>query len=265
MNLYCRLPHLQAEVGGGSTLQDQYLRAIEAASREVDHYCNRRFYSEVATRYFDGNGRDTLRLSPVPGEADLLSVTALTVDENDDGTYETTLVAGTDYRLLPVNSMRKDAIQLLTRGTQLGTWPRGQDAVKVVGKWGYSEDTDSIGITGTVADTSTTTLTGSGSATGLVFPGDTLIIGSEQMYVSAVAGTAITVTRGVNGTTAAAHAGAAIYVRRYPADIEEAVRIRVASGRWEANQGTYMLPDGDPGSFPRYRGLLAPFRLLGVA
>ena len=268
MNLYVRLPHLQADVagaGGVSALQAQHLRAIDEASREVERYCNRRFYSEIATRYFDGNGKTDLWLSPIPGEADLISVSALTVDDDDDGTYELTLVEDTDYRLMPANSTPKTHLQLLTRGTQLSYWPRGQASIKVVGTWGWSEETEDSGLTGTVATTTGTTLTASASAATLVYPGDTIIVESEQMYVSAVVTTAITVVRGINGTTAAAHSAKSILIRRYPTDIEEAVRIRVGASRWESNQGMFEGTTPPPGSYGRYRGLLDPFRLLVVA
>jgi len=266
VNNYCRLSDLKADVAGvsGTTYDATYLRAMEVASREIDRYCNRRFYAEVGTVYLDGNGKAELPLAPVPGECDLLSVSSLTVDDDDDGAYETTLVEGTDFRLWPVNVSPAWRLDMLTRGSQLSRWPRGQATVKVVGTWGYSEDLDATGLTGTVADATTTTITASASAASLVYPGDTIKIGSEQLYVTAVVTTSLTVTRGVNGTTAAAHSGEAISVRRYPPEIEEAVRVRVVSARWDNNQGVPLGDIGGNEDVRRWARLIGPYRLRAV-
>lgn len=241
MNNYARLSEVKRLSSGlnSTELDAVYLDAIEAASREFELRCHRHFYSKTATRYFDGNGKRNLRLTDESALlSDLLSITSLTVDDDDDGTYELTMVDGTDYRLWPLNESPKTRIDLLTRGTQLSVWPKGQSTVKLVGKFGYSEDTESSGLTGTVATTNGTTLTASDSATGVIEKGDTILIGTEQMYVSAVEGTAITVTRGVNGTTAATHSAVAINIRRYPKDIEDIIAKRVAGHRIGINQLT---------------------------
>ena len=58
----------------------------------------------------------------------------------------------------------------------------------------------------------------------------TLLIESEQMYVSAVATGTATVVRGVNGTTAATHSAAAVSVAKYPACVERACVTLAISG-----------------------------------
>ena len=66
----------------------------------------------------------------------------------------------------------------------------------------------------------------------------TLVLGSEQMDVTMVSGDAVTVTRAINGTTAASHTTAdTLYVRRFPRPVEGAVRRRVAMNRWDQNLG----------------------------
>jgi hypothetical protein len=69
----------------------------------------------------------------------------------------------------------------------------------------------------------------------------TFRVESEQMFVSAfVTGTkTATVTRGVNGTTAAVHAlGTKIYVYRYPQAITHACMV-YAAREWRRRQSAY--------------------------
>ena len=263
-NNYARLSEVKGDIAGISAQRDPvldpiYLRAIEAESRMVDDLCHRVFYARTGTFYVDGSGTRDLWLS---GRDELLTISQVLVDNNDDGVYEITLVEGTDYRALPRNDSPKYRLELLDRGRQLSAWPRRQDSIRITGKRGYSDLTEATGLTGTVADTTTTTITVSADATLLIYPGDTLIVDTEEMYVSAVAATALTVERGINGTTAAAQAAKAISVRRFPPKLEWAVRTRVATHRWDVNSG---MPMGDQAPFnggpeyARYMEAIEPF------
>jgi hypothetical protein len=61
-----------------------------------------------------------------------------------------------------------------------------------------------------------------GSATSLG-PAQTLLVDSEQMYITSISGNTLTVERGVNGTTAATHSGGAtVYAYDYPALVVQA-------------------------------------------
>lgn len=72
--------------------QLKFEQALDTASRLIDQDCGRAFTSRAATKTLRCNGGDTLL---VP---DLVSVTTLKVDDNADGTFETTLTAA-DYEL----------------------------------------------------------------------------------------------------------------------------------------------------------------------
>ena len=72
---------------------------------------------------------------------------------------------------------------------------------------------------------------------GDVEPGDMLKVGSEEMEVTGVAGTTAIVVRGSNGTTAAAATDAAVYIRRYPRDVENVVKERTVARRWDSQGG----------------------------
>lgn len=248
MNGYGRLSAIKADLKlVGTTYDKEILDAREAISRAIDHELKpRHFYSEIATRTFDTPGD----AEPLYFGFDLVSATTVTIDSADDGAYETTLVAGTDYRLLPVNSSPKRGIELLTSRGQLSAWPNGKDALQVVGKWGYSDDVELTGATTSEAVDLTETVIDISDDT-LVDRGDTIRIDSEDMEVTAVtAGTpdTMTVVRAINGTTAATHAtSAAIYVRRYVLDIEQAVVMQVARYRWETqtgHEGAVMMNEG---------------------
>lgn len=59
--------------------------------------------------------------------------------------------------------------------------------------------------------------------------GQTIMIGTEQMLVSSISGNNLTATRGLNGTTAAAHAdNSDISILRWPSSIERAALVQTA-------------------------------------
>src|SRR3990167_11281712 len=93
---YCSIADIKGILGITATTDDTVMRKIsEAASRSIDQYCNRYFYTQSATRYFDGGVKLWL--------PDLLSINAsgLKTDEDGDATFENTF-ATTDYLLYGV-------------------------------------------------------------------------------------------------------------------------------------------------------------------
>ena len=269
MNRYARLNEVQDQMAGlsataAASLADTYLRSIETESRAAERVClGRVFYSEVETRYIDGGGGTSLWLGH-----DLVSITTLKVDSTGNGTYDKTLTENTDYWTWP--GVRRDTpirrLDLNHNSTVLTIWPNRRRAVEIVGLWGYCHTLEATGLTGTVADASTTTITASAEATNLLFPGDTLVMGDEQMDVTAVVDTAITVVRGINGTTATAHTAVAMSFRRYPEPVAKAVAMRVINTRWGQQTGYEGAQAGDGVYYPtnftgygQYKDLLAPF------
>lgn len=244
MNNLARLEHVKSDEAGvaGTTGLDLTLgRAIEEVSREFESETGRSFVARLGTRYLRRHPRacqDELAL-----EDDLATISGVTVDYDGDGTYELTLVENTDYFVERADDLESNTPVVLLRlnpnGTQLSAWPTASRAVKIVGLWGYSYERQDTGLnTDEELDASETEITCGALADTLVFPGDVAVIDSEQFDVTAVLGNKLTVTRGINGTTAATHTtGADIYIRRYPRDIEEVVRERAVGKRWDAQNG----------------------------
>ncbi len=98
-NGYCTLPEIKAWAGITDTGDDTKLElAVEAVSRRIDQYCERRFYKATETRVFMPETDGTLAFV-----TDLVSITALKTDDDYDGTYEITWDASW-YRLEPRNA-----------------------------------------------------------------------------------------------------------------------------------------------------------------
>lgn len=238
MNCYAGLDDLRrvGKLGAGwASADDQAgaLYVLEVVSRSIEKHLARRFYDETATAYFDGNGMRRLILRTAAneqGRGDLVSVTSVKMDENHDGVYELTLTQNTDYRL--TNRDHGGAYRVLEAlpelSTRIGYWPAWSHCIEVVGVWGYSAEYESAGTLGAaIADTTTPTVTMNSGHT--VQAGNTIKVGSEQLFVSAVNANELTVERGVNGTTAAAALDdAAVTRRRYPVDIEMVAAMEAA-------------------------------------
>jgi Phage gp6-like head-tail connector protein len=96
---YTDLPTLKAAANVADDTSDALLEAIiTAASRAIDDYCGRRFYTAVETRTYATDNPLRLLLPE-----DLVSVTSLKTDIDRDRVYET-VWAATDYDLLPANN-----------------------------------------------------------------------------------------------------------------------------------------------------------------
>lgn len=207
-------------LGETSTDNDaDILQCLMAASRRVDgpYGANRFFYSSEATLYFGVQDRWEYEVI-IP---DALAVSAVTEDIDGDGTFSRTWTEGTHFSLSPDGGFPKMGIAALPWGDYAFS-SKGKRDIKVVGTWGYGDGVDgdpwkSSSTTGTVADSTGATLTISVSG-GLV-AGQTIKIGTEQIFVESVSGTSATVRRAVNGTTGAAHTAAAISTALYPEDV----------------------------------------------
>lgn len=123
--------------------------AVEGASRQIDSITGRRFYQDgtVTTRYFTPDNSFYLF---VP---DISTLTGLVVklDDNDDGTHETTITINTDFIVEPVNAGQNQVqYQPFTKIRILDTRSSQRfDAsivnnVKVEAKWGFVNIPDAI-------------------------------------------------------------------------------------------------------------------------
>lgn len=136
-NGYATLAQVKLRLGRTDSDDDAALEnVIESASRQIESLCDRRFWSETATRYYTAEFSDLLYVD------DIQSVTTLTTDTDGDRTYEVTWSA-TDYDLEPYNSALTGIAQPYTaiRITPAGRYgfPVGQrKGVKIVGTFGWS-------------------------------------------------------------------------------------------------------------------------------
>ncbi len=216
MNLYADLVAFQELFVHNVTLdandRDAVLRALEAGSRRVDSLTHRAFFAETGTRILDGEGR------PWQWIPDLLAETTIKLDEDGDRTFELTLAEPTDYYLkrrgykdedaLPATTLELDAVN-----GQRSTLLERKRLIELVGRWGFTEETEAVEdsgtpITGTLANATDITLVTSANADLAI--GQTLKLADEQIYISGATVSPWTVVRGVNGTTPVAHAGVAV-------------------------------------------------------
>ena len=239
---YASVSDVKGVLGITATTDDVTIRKIcEAASRNVDSYTNRHFYTQSTTKYFDGAVGLWL--------PDLLSINAsgLKTDSDGDGTFENTF-ATTDYILYGhgiednLNVFPYTRLEI-SMDSDYSSFASGvKKGVQIAGVWGYG---DGISATPYVADTTITEdLTAGESAIDVtsvtnLSAGQVILIGSEQYYIYSISTLTLTVEPGVNGTTQATHSsGATIYIYQYPADIRQAcIDLSVALYQNRAKQG----------------------------
>ena len=209
-----------------TSLNSRILGVIESVSGEVDRYLARSIQPYVQTKFFSGDGSQLLI---VP---DLISVETLSEDGNEDGTFSTAW-ASTDYFLIPYNAEPTSdqgartypyhgiEVSNKTNGSQ-DVFLRGRRNYEIVGTWGYQYIANDSGLNAS-ADfaTAITTIDLDGSSSGTIEIGDTLLVGTQMMYVTnSATGTSITVVRGVNGVSAGSiGSGDDISVFKYPAPV----------------------------------------------
>lgn len=239
-NLYTTLNDIKNELGETSTdaTRDAILLAlIEDMSRKADQFCARHFYVRSVTKYFDVVDPCNVQID------DCLSISALTGDSEGDGTFDgVTYTQGEtgDYLLWPDDDWPKLAIVPAISPDY--SFSRRARYLKAVGLWGYGDGESATpyrasGLTGTLSDATDTSLTASADSDEVIKPGHTILIESEQVYVSAVSDTTITVERGVNGTTAAAHSAKALYIYKYPREVSRWVLDMAKDGYLNRDKG----------------------------
>ncbi len=102
-NGYTTLLLVKAELGIGDHVDDTLLdAAINAAARETDRVCGRRFWQDASaqTRYYYADAPTWCAVDDISTTSGLV----VSVDTTGDGTYATTLTASTDYIVEPVNA-----------------------------------------------------------------------------------------------------------------------------------------------------------------
>lgn len=135
---YATLTDVKAALRITDSVDDTLLTSlITTASRRIDNRCGRRFYADAAAtaRTYTAQQTDTVMTDDISTTTSLV----VKVDDDGDGTFETTLTVGTDYQLEPLNALARSLPINLLRGTGRG-FPRssvGQALVEVTAKWGW--------------------------------------------------------------------------------------------------------------------------------
>lgn len=141
VNGYCTLADLKAALRVQDSIDDSLLElAIESASREIDGYCERVFYSTSATRVYAPTNIYTVTTD------DIISVTTLK-SSSDGVTYDITWQTS-DYQLEPLNGVAGGLVTPYTRiratGNYLmpsfsaGTFYELEALIQVTGVFGWS-------------------------------------------------------------------------------------------------------------------------------
>ena len=268
LNTYGELAEIKSRLGIAGNSGDHALwMALHAASRDVDAFCNRRFYVEHAVRCFDVADAEGF-VTP-----DLVSISSMREDADRDRVYEVERTPS-DYLLYPLNADPASPSGRpfnLVRADPEGPRPRftiGRIAVQIEGLWGFRAHTadlrSPIDFNGAITPNSDIIPV---TDRGPVAAGQTLRIEAEQVFVRAVDGQNLTVVRGVNGTTPVAHPdGTNIHAYRYPAEVAEAALL-TAARLWKQKDDPFGTrgpgaSSRDDGSDRGVRGMLSPLRRL---
>ena len=142
-NGYCALNEIKAASRITDSVDDALLElSVEAASRQIDRYCDRIFYNAgTATRVF-------LPTDPYATEIDdLISLTSIKTSTAADGNFDVTW-ASTDYELQPLNGRVGGAYWPYTDIKAIGdylfpvwttnTTNSNEATVQVTGVWGWT-------------------------------------------------------------------------------------------------------------------------------
>ena len=177
----------QVKRGAGIAGDDQDFaldRLIEAVSRRIDGETRRRFIPETATRLYPWPQVVAGRAHVLWVSHDLCSVTTLQTRAQDSSP---TTIAAADYFLEPHYHgppYNRIEIDLGSTAALEASTSTSQRSVSVAGSWGYGNDTATAGTvaSGLASDAAATSFVCSNAS--LVGVGDTLLIGSEQLFVS---------------------------------------------------------------------------------
>ena len=252
------------------------LELLETASRWIDGHCDRHFFVSEGKRRFDGTGRVVLAVT------DLVSADEVQVRQGGAGRWLGW--SSGDWLAYPLNAAptepdgRPYTRIVATAGGR--RFPLSRGGVIIVGAWGYGDVREDTGLqvsgAEVTAEATEFTVAATGVSSAPLSAGQTVCLGDEQMYVTNAVDsqgtTTLTVQRGVNGTTPAAHAASSgVSVYRYPSAVTEAC-LQQATLWWRERFSAPFRPDaafdrstgegrGDAGDIsPTVRTLLNPYR-----
>jgi len=139
---YATLADVKAALRITDSVDDSLLEiSIEAASREIDGWCERVFTSSTATRIYRPTDVFTVEVD------DLQSITTLKTDSDGSGVFDVTWET-TDYQLNPLNGLAGGISTPYTQVRAIGQYlfpiyePRNvnsnEASVQINGVWGWA-------------------------------------------------------------------------------------------------------------------------------
>ncbi|MFJ7269424.1 hypothetical protein ACIQV3_22730 [Streptomyces sp. NPDC099050] len=154
-------------------------RGLEAASRNIDALCHRRFYPEIATRSFDWpNSQHAAPWRLWLDASELVSVSAVSSGGTTISTADVLLEPaqyGPPYNRLELN---------LGSSAAFGGGQTHQRDITITGLYGYRNDESEVGTLAEALDTSETGVTVDGATSATVGVGSVLRVDSERMTVT---------------------------------------------------------------------------------
>jgi hypothetical protein len=139
---YATLSDVKAALRITDNVDDSLLEiSIEAASREIDGWCERVFTSSTATRIYRPTDVFSVDVD------DLQSITTLKTDSDGDGVFDVTWET-TDYQLNPLNGIAGGITTPYTQVRAIGEYlfpiyePRNvnsnEASIQITGVWGWA-------------------------------------------------------------------------------------------------------------------------------
>ncbi len=165
-------------------------RHIEAASRRIDQETRRFFIPRTETRLYRWPRRQLSLATILWVDQDLISVTTLQTKAQDSSP---TTISSDDFFVEP-NNLGPPFNRIEIDESSAAAFEAGatqQRSISVLGSWGYGNDTRSAGTvaSGLASSASATSFVVSDAS--LIGVGDTLLIESEQLFVSERANAAL--------------------------------------------------------------------------
>jgi len=120
--------------------------AIKAASRQIDDHCGRKFWqdTDVVVRTYFPDTSHTVVVDDISTTTGLI----VKIDDDDDGTYETTLTINTDFIVEPINAAAEYPVRPYTWLTMVDnyTFPRWgrRPSVQVTARFGWPAVPDEV-------------------------------------------------------------------------------------------------------------------------
>jgi hypothetical protein len=133
-NRYATVAEAKTRLGIDDTVDDTIIgQVLDAVSRSIDEWTGRYFYSATETRYYTSEWDDLIQVD------DLVSVTSIGTDEDNDRVYEKTWSV-TDYDLYPHNAevVGKPYSRIYMAPNGLYSFPASiAKGVKLIGSFGW--------------------------------------------------------------------------------------------------------------------------------